>query len=367
MITMAGAPGPPMPTSVSLVGLEDSRRRAILEVGDHCPRPSLRLIPGGERAASRRPWPGLPLQSGCAQSGGALPRQQRQLPRGINRFNYWAYAFAFPEAAASPRPASAWQLETAARDAMRARFRCHLAGSCGAVGCVADSRIARRPNARLSIALVYYIDTDSLWSQDAEAQRVLKGLPAGVRVRLRKRDAAKWRQRRRGLEGLLEKIKRDQLVFTSLQDQILAGQRRPDELHQMLNEERIRVGDIAVSPAAAQRIWREYHAVGLWLLGRSRREAALRRAAERLTSSVDREARLVQITRPDGRLATALVPGSRQPRPAKVRQDQPPCRDWPEVYDWLALARRNLTRFKNGHRPLLWRPGRRREAPAPSR
>lgn len=287
-----------------------------------------------------------------------MPRQHRQLPRGITRFNYWGYAFAFPEAASSPRPTSTAQLEQAARVESASRFRRHLAGLCGVPGCVADEEIAERPKDCRAIALLSYIEGDSQWYQDAEAQRVLKGLPADLRARLRESDAAKWRQRRRRLDGLAKIVERDQTVFAYLQEQILAGRLRPDELHQMSSEEQIQAGDITISPATAERIWREYHALGMWLLGRRRLPAGWRGGAERLTAGATREARVVQVTRQDGRQVAALMPGSRQPRAARARRDQPPCRDWPEVYAWLALARRNLTRFKNGHPPLPWRPRR---------
>lgn len=301
-----------------------------------------------------------------------MPRQRRHLPLGITRFNYWDYTRIAPRPsspAGVPDPET--DLGAVAHDRMRSRFLAHRDGrACGERRCLVEQAIKRDPSQRPFLALSDYVETDWLWQQDPEAQRVVKGLTRTQLKKIGELHRRMSRRKRRAWGTLIQEIERDQAVFRAL---ILdEGLRRVVNRRDL--EGSIVIARHRMSVGQAKRIWSEYHRQGLKLLGQpvplgglSPKGRGKRRDASAVIEAINKRLPKDQavwkaepVRREDGTVEQVLKRIT-EPRPrltAKSRMKVGPaaCGDWEEVLDWLGLALKNLKRLRSGRPPLTWSP-----------
>jgi len=238
------------------------------------------------------------------------------------------------------------------------------------VGCAVDKVVAQRPLKRSLLALSDYVEADWLWTQDRDAQVVLRSLSKAEQIKIRTLQQRLARKKRRTWASLVEKIDRDQVVFREM----LADDHLRKSVNDRGNEGRAKTIDgHHLSIGQAKRIWSEYRRPTARLLGhplplggftprgRGRPRADRGIAAEikaraakfRLASKVERA-----FARDDESVVYRRGPisGSTPTARSARRSETPVCRNPDEVLAWLALALRNLKRMRAGHSPLPWRP-----------
>jgi len=234
-----------------------------------------------------------------------VPRKSRRLPVGITRFNFWDYEVCRPMAAtalARRRRLVGDPVQVAIRE----RFLHHLQGACGEPECAVDRGLAQAtPAAWPELALADFIETSRLWERDRQAQRVFNGLPAHVRLELRKRsDRLYGRVARRRWATLLAVIAKDQLLFARM---LPCG---PTQIMKSTD---------SIYPSA-KKTWTTYARQAIELLG----------------------------------LGTGRASGVGRQRPRLDLRTLTPAQQAAVVH-WFAHAFRNLVRYRDGHpsRPFV--------------
>jgi hypothetical protein len=191
------------------------------------------------------------------------------------------------------------------------------------------------------VALTYYLSIDRLSSQDSEAQALLAQQPAKLQDTLRTWARGVWRRRTSGAwKDLLKTIACDQALFTEILTLRptragLVATRQPSVTKLAADAPPI-WDKYHVSEAAAQRVYREYHAGMSGLSGRGRRVSENVRAF--LPSRRIEAPRVRQ---------TPLMPDL---------ADLPAEEHVPTIMHRFAHALRNLARYRDGHAPLPWHP-----------
>lgn len=252
-------------------------------------------------------------------------RRDPLLPLYLTRFNYWNYDRVKPTPLEEMgvNPSRAWSFH----ERFRKKFASHLyEGPCGERLCRWDVKLIGRPQAEWPYVLLEsYILMDREWRKDELAWRIFRKLPADAQARLKKLDQKQRGQCRRGWECMLEIIARDQKVFKYIIAQKASG--RLDEVSE----------NFALSEGSVRKIYTAYHSQATRLLGK---ESPLEQLAKK----------------PSMKEILARLQG--EPRKRRSTTAHVICQTWDEVFAWLALALRNLKRYRSGHPPLPWTPPR---------
>jgi hypothetical protein len=184
-----------------------------------------------------------------------MPRQNRLIPQGINRFNYWEYATVRPRV---QRPA--YVLPTSAHANIQRQFHAVWHGS--DEGAKLEIQLIYGKDSdklrdRPFLALQYYAEHDKLWEQDPDAQRLLKELSPPKRQKIESLTR-KWHVRKKlDWRQLLETIATDQAFFRELiilgptEAGLIDTKRRVTQplLHERFN----------LSMSSANRVYRHYN------------------------------------------------------------------------------------------------------------
>lgn len=272
-----------------------------------------------------------------------MPRQHRRPPSRLGRFTYWSFSAVVPQDADEIAGVKA-MLEAEVPDeserdrigsfdayqghqACRRQFLAHRDGrACGIVGCSIDSTISETPDERNYLAVLHYARADRLWTQDADAQAVMKTLPLPRQHAIRAAAAKAWAapQRDQGWDALLATIAKDQQLFGDIITK-----------HATADADRDEVADAhGVAANRVRTVYQAYSPQRQYLLGRV--VGAARDALQR---------RGITVTQFD--------------HPIIPLQDDDGCPLDPQARDhlvmhWFAHALRNLRCLRDGNRPIPW-------------
>ena len=142
-----------------------------------------------------------------------MPRQDRRVPLGMDRWNYWYFDIAAAHITTRPGPVSvAYARNVSAvshfyailSDPKMALYYARLFDGpfddpefpTPELDSPAFAALAQWRNDVRVLALVHYIYGDSLWSQNGEAWTLLRGLPAPAQNALRAFDRQCWPRHR---------------------------------------------------------------------------------------------------------------------------------------------------------------------------
>ena len=174
-----------------------------------------------------------------------MPREKRNPPWGLSRFNYWNYSGIAPQESDEVHTFSPTWANEHSHHLSKEQFSVHVAGRrCGVAGCQLDDKLIRIKDQkrRRFLALRRYVGTDRLWQQDPTTQTVLKGLRQCEREEVRALEQSiRGQIKRRDWFRLLKDIARDQTIFeeiiaqksSSAEDLEEIGQRYDLTEHQM--------------------------------------------------------------------------------------------------------------------------------------
>lgn len=273
-----------------------------------------------------------------------MPRQERRVPRGMNRFNYWTFEVAGltieeedvharycadEDSSYCPREFRALRDGTSQEPAqVLANRRKSLWSRFGSI--VDDSRI---------LALAWYAWSDKRWQQDSEAWDLFRQLPVEARSKIGTIDHLKWRYRGAwDWDDLLSTIATDQVLF---EEMLMLG---PTESGLVWTRRSVAEQEFpwvrrGYARSSAKRVYDGYQRQVSVLFGEGFRPPKDWENALRAEGLMDEKGRV---------LFEPLMEGLKgKPRKEKRRYTGP-------VLHWFAHGLNNLRLYRNGKPPIPW-------------